>query len=70
MLYNINTYFPSAHCRFDMKPCKKSNCLVALETSEHLVYRDISEVPNISRIGIVLLEESACWNKKPKNICQ
>lgn len=59
MLYNINIYFASAHCRFDMKPCKKVT-LVALETSGHLFYRDISKVANISRRGIVLLEVSAC----------
>lgn len=61
MLYNINIYFRSAHCKFDTKLCKKkSNCLVTLETSEHLFYRDISEAANISGRGIVLLEVSAC----------
>lgn len=42
----------------------KKVTLVALETSGHLFYRDISKVANISRRGIVLLEVSACWNKE------
>lgn len=60
MLYNISTSFPSARCRFDMRPGKKINCSVALETNELLFYRDTSEVTNISRRGIGLLKISAC----------